>query len=297
MIEARTGDIPVVPAAPSPEHYDPFAAHALASADNQMARFLALLALIDRTILPRCITVETGTAIFSLDVADRLLALLPRRQNVYAADQQLADDAPKAHRLLSKRAQAVQKASERLSPDRDAILRCAGRLLWGLAGTGRARAQISAVPREEITGRVSFKPLEIYRAAAFQASAGKSGDAARYFEAMRPRALSAWCATRTGWVLDYANTGDPRDTLRELARISAAARDAGNWLTRTGMIGTPSLGFLSGPGHRTIRCIAADDSQIAHLTLPPTAWSGALQSWEAVCAGPVASSVGAPTQL
>ena len=297
MIEATTGNKPEVSPAPSPERYDPFAADALASADTQMARFLALLALIDRTVLPRCITIETGTAIFSLDIADRLLALLPRRQNIYAVDQQLADNAPKAHRLLSKRAQAVQKASDRLSPHRDAILRCAGRLLWGLAGTGRAHARISAVPREEIARHISFTALEIYRAAAFQASGGKAGAATRYFEAMSPRALSAWRATRTGWALDYANTGDTQDTLRALARISAAARDASTWLMRTGVIGTPSLGFLSGPGHRTIRCVAADDSHIVHLTLPTTAWSGALQSWDAVSAGPGTSGADALTQL
>jgi len=66
-----------------------------------------------------------------------------------------------------------------------------------------------------------------------------------------------------------------------------SARDSGAWLSRAGMDPDPSLSFLSGAGHRTIRCIAADDSHIAHLALQPSAWSGALQTWDAICANPM----------
>lgn len=270
----------------SPRH-DPFASEALSRADTQMARFIALLALIDRTVLPRTITVETESAILALDVADRGLALLPRRENVYAADQQLAAEAPKIYPLLGKRAQAVQKVSQRLAPARESLLRCAARSLWAFAGTGRARASVSVVQREDIAASVPFSALELYRAAAGQAAVGATGAASVYAEAMRPRALSAWRATRSGWVLDWPDAGDSKNALQLIARISQAAIDGSAWLARAGMANAPSLSFLSGAGHQTIRCLAADETHVAHLTLQPTAWAGALHSWEAVCAGRV----------
>lgn len=264
--------------------HDPFAPEALLLAGTRMSRFLALLALIDRTVLPRVLTIETESAIFSLDVADRKLALLPRRQNAYAVDQQLAADAPKIHRLLGKRIQAVQKSSDRLASAREALLRCAGRLLWGLAGTARARVGIGVVERDEIATSMPFSALELYRTAADQAAGPAAGAASAYGEAMKPRALSAWRATRTGWVLDWPAASDSKADLRLIARISAAARDSSAWLERAGMGRAPSLSFLSGAGHRTIRCLAADETHIVQLSLQPSAWSGALQGWDAVCA-------------
>jgi len=263
---------------------DPFAAEALARADARMSRFLALLALIDRTVLPRTLTIETESAIFSLDVADRKLALLPRRHNVYATDQQLAADAPKIDRLLGKRTQAVHKASERLLPAREALLRCAGRLLWGLAGTGRARVSTGVAQRDEIASGMPFTALELYRASADQAAGSAAGAASAYGAALKPRALSAWQATRTGWVLDWPDAGDSKAALRLIARISASARETSAWLECAGMGRAPSLSFLSGAGHRAIRCLAADETHIVQLSLQPAAWAGALQGWDAVCA-------------
>jgi len=281
---------------PASPREDPFAAGALTHADKQMARFVALLALIDRSVLPRTVTVETESSIFSLDVAGRSLALLPRRQNAYAADQQLAAEAPKTYRLLGKRAQGVQRATERLQPAREALLRCAGRLLWALAGTGRARASVSVVRREDIAAGVPFSALELYHAAAAQAADGAAGPASAFAGAMRPRALSAWRATRSGWVLDWPHAGDSRTALQLIARISQAALNGSAWLTRAGMAHAPSLSFLSGTGHQTIRCIAADENHLAHMTLHPAAWAGALQIWDAICAGPVPGGA-APTGL
>lgn len=265
---------------------DPFAADALLHAGTQTGRFLALLALIERTVMPRTLTIETDTAMVSLDVADRKLALLPRRHNAYAVDPQLADEAPKMHRLLRKRAQAVRKSSHRLAPAREPLLRCAGRLLWALADTGQAQSSISVVTRDEIAAGMSFSALELYRSAASQHAAVSAGAASSYFEAMKPRALSAWRATRGGWVLDWPPSGDTRAALRSISRICAAAEGSSGWLARAGVEDQSSLSFLSGTGHRTIRCIAADDQHVAHLVLQPSAWSGALQTWDAICAGP-----------
>ncbi len=281
---------------PALPQQDPFAAHALSRANTQMARFVALLALIDRSVLPRTLTVETESSIFTLDVVGRNLALMPRRQNAYATDQQLAAEAPKIYRLLGKRAQGVQRATERLQPARVALLRCAGRLLWALAGTGRARASVSVVRREDIAAGLPFSALELYRAAAVQAAARAAGPASAFAEAMKPRALSAWRATRSGWVLDWPDAGESRNALQLIARTSETALDGSTWLARAGMANAPSLSFLSGTGHHTIRCIAADENHIVHMTLQPAAWAGALQSWDAICAGPVHASV-APTDL
>jgi len=277
MAIAQTGARSLFGEAPE----DPFAPDALVVAATPLDSFIAILALIDRTVLPRVVTIEGTAAPVSLDIGRQALSLLPRQQNTYAIDQTLLLEAPQAYRSLNKRVPAARKAMDELRPARRAILRGAVRALWALAGAGGTRYQVSAATTVE-TGGISFSALELYQAARDQFAPGGNGAAAAFYEIMMPRAQGGWHATRSGWVHDIPETGDARADLRKLVEIGHAARHYAGWIETMDALKGPSLSFLSGTGHKVIRCIAVDDSNIALVNLSPTAWSGALQSWDTI---------------
>ena len=266
---------------------DPFAEDALGAATTQLGRFLAVLALIDRSVLARAILLEGNAAALTIDVARRRLALLPRHQHGYATDRQLAVTAPKLGRLLGKRVPAAQAAGERLAKERGVLLECAARTLWNLAADGRIRSSVAVASHADMAAGIWFAPLELYRAAAHQFAPHADSRTSDYFRAMRTRALGAWRATHDGWALDWAGSeADPRDQLRTVAGIASTARACSEWLDRAAGGRDPVIGFLSEAGHETIRCITADAGQIAHVALQPSAWAGALQTWDMICATP-----------
>lgn len=278
-------------AAPSPAHapnagparFDPYAPEALASAPTALDSFLALLAVIDRTVLPRTIAVESRAAQFQLDVAGGGLVLLPRAHNAYASDDTLSVEAPKAARVLNKRPQAARKASDSLTPARDAILRCAARDLWAFAGTGGIQHRVSPADSVAIAG-LSFDASELYAAARDQALPAVPGPVSVFYAEMKPRAQTGWHAARSGWVHDALDAVPGEQMLRALADIARAARAYTAWMDRVEPIKGASLSFLSGTGHKVITCAAVDGADIAVLNLSPTAWAGALQSWDMICA-------------
>lgn len=267
-----------------PARFDPYAPEALATAPTALDSFLALLAVIDRTVLPRIIAVESPAAQFQLDVASGGLVLLPRAHNAYASDDTLSVEAPKAARALNKRPQAARKAIDSLTPAREAILRCAARDLWAFAGTGSVQHRVSAADSVAVAG-LSFDVSELYAAARDQALPAAPGPVSAFYAEMKPRAQAGWHAARSGWVHDASDAGHGDQVLRSLADIARAARGYAAWMDRIESIKGASLGFLSGTGHKVITCAAVDSADIAVLNLSPTAWAGALQSWDMICAG------------
>ncbi|MFP3920334.1 MAG: hypothetical protein ACLFPA_07530 [Dichotomicrobium sp.] len=264
---------------------DPFAPEAFTDAETPLERFLALLALVDRTVLPRAINVESAAMSFSLDTGKQRLSLLPRHQTSYATDQILSAEAPRVYRTLNKKAQSARKAMDSMMPARDAILRCAARALWEFAGTGPAQHRIHVASEDDVGG-IGFSALELYAATREQVAPAGEGPVSAFYALMKPRALAAWHAARSGWVHDWSQGGDSRQSLRALADIFQTARGFGAWIDATGTGDGASLTFLSGTGHKVIRCVVADDTDIAHLALSPTAWAGALRNWDAIRADP-----------
>lgn len=267
-----------------PARFDPYAPEALATAPTALDSFLALLAVIDRTVLPRVIAVESHAAQFQLDVAGSGLMLLPRAHNAYASDDTLSVEAPKAARALNKRPQAARKVIHSLTPAREAILRCAARYLWAFAGTGSIQHRVSPADGVGIAG-LNFDASELYAAARSQALPAAPGPVSTFYAEMKPRAQSGWHAARSGWVHDASDAGPGDQMLRSLADIARAARGYAAWMDRVKPIKGASLSFLSGTGHKVISCAAVDGADIAVLNLSPTAWAGALQSWDMICAG------------
>jgi len=267
-----------------PARFDPYAPEALATAPTALDSFLALLAVIDRTVLPRIIAVESPAAQFQLDIAGGGLILLPRAHNAYASDDTLSVEAPKAARALNKRPQAARKAIDTLTPARDAILRCAARDLWAFAGTGSIQHRVSPADGVGIAG-LNFDASELYAAARDQALPAVPGPVSAFYTEIKPRAQSGWHAARSGWVHEASNAMPGDQMLRSLADIARAARGYAAWMDRVEPIKGASLSFLSGTGHKVITCAAVDGADIAVLNLSPTAWAGALQSWDMICAG------------
>lgn len=260
---------------------DPFGPDALAAAAMPLDRFLALLALIDRTVLPRVVSVESATAAFSLDIVGQRLRLLPRHQNSYVTDKALSAEAPKAYRLLNKRVSAARKATDKIAPARQAALKCAARTLWSFAGTGPAALTFTAAAQSEIDG-LGFSALELYAAARDQAAPPGAGPVATFYRHMQPRAQDCWHAARSGWVYGWPETRDSQRAIRALSDIARTARAYSAWLDNSPASQGPSLSFLSGSGHKVIRCVAADDEAIAHVSISPTAWGGTLQAWDMI---------------
>lgn len=264
---------------------DPFAPDAFTAAETPLERFMALLALVDRTVLPRAINVESAVMSFSLDTGQQRLSLLPRHQTSYATDQLLSAEAPRVYRTLNRKAQSARKAMDRMMPARDAIRRCAARALWEFACTGPARHRVHIASEDDVGG-IGFSALELYAATREQVAPAGDGPVSAFYSFMKPRAKAGWHAARSGWVHDWPQDDDGRQSLRALADIFHTAGGFGAWVDATGTGDGASLTFLSGPGHKVIRCVVADDTDIAHLALSPTAWAGALQNWDAIRADP-----------
>jgi len=265
---------------------EPFTAADLASAAAPLDRFLCALGLVERTVLPRTLTLETDAARLSLDVTGQRLALLPRRDNHYAIDDQLAADARKAHKVLRKRAPAARRSIASLPPPREALAACAARTLWAFCLHPGADCTVQAIAPEDATAEITFSAADLYEAARPGAPSKPDGPAAAFYGLMKSRADIAWRATREGWVLDHAGAGNDRSTLARLVHISRSARRFAHWLAAAGMSDGPTLSFLSGGGYRVIRCVTVDRTEIAYLTLSPSAWAGALQAWETIRADP-----------
>jgi len=247
---------------------------AMTPAARPPERLLALLKLVERTVLPRKAHLVGGGTEVTLDLATQRLQLGVQSGSHFVIDDTLAASAPEAHKLLRRRERSVSRHDETLRINRTALCACAARALLHLCANGGVRHRVEAAPLEEVWALASFSVIELYEAARDQATQLGRGPVRGFFDTVRPKIDEAWLLSQDGWVIEAPEDARGLDQYAEMTRT---ARQLGEW--RGDSIALPHLAYATRSPHEWIWAVASDVHHIAVLRCQPLKWSATLSAW------------------
>jgi len=247
-------------------------AHTLRPSD----RLLTLLALIERTVLPRRIELVGAEKVITLPVAAKRLQLGVHAQTHVVVDEALAKAAPPAYKLLRRRLRAIPRDHEILQTHETAICACAARALLTFIEEGAASYDIEAAPREDVVSAAAFPALMLYEQARDHAATAEGGAVRAFVNRVSAKMEEVWLFTQDGWVLEGPSA---RRTLEEYATMTQTARQLSAWTAATSGDGKPAIAYATRPPHDWIWCIAVDANHIALLRCAPLHWASTLSAW------------------
>lgn len=239
-------------------------------------RFLSVLMLIDRTVLPRHAELAGENASVRVDLAEQCLQLGVRAGNHFAIDDALASAAPNAYKLLRRRARNVARHDEVLKAERAAVCACAARALYQICARGPVRHRVAPAEPDEVFSAAAFSVIELYESARDQMCDLQGGPVSAFYDAIRPKMAESWLFSSDGWVLDAPEAS------RSLDRYSIMSRTAqwlGEWGTSLSNPATPQIAYAARTPHDTIWCFARDARHIALLRCAPLNWATTLNAW------------------
>jgi len=239
-------------------------------------RLISLLRIVNRSILPRHVSLANAQSSIVLDLATGRLQLGVQSGSHFVIDEALAQAAPNAHRLLRWRARAVTRHDETLRDHQPALCACAARALLRFSAEGALRHTIEAAPVEEVWAAASFSAMELYDAARQQADGASRGPVRAFFDTVLAKMDEAWLLSQDGWVVQAPAQAR---NLEHYAEMTKTARLLGAWVEPSADRDAPRLAYAARPPREHIWCIASDAHHIALLQCPPLQWAASLNAW------------------
>ena len=239
-------------------------------------RLISLLRIVNRSILPRHVSLANARSSMALDLVTGRLQLGVQSGSHYVIDEALAQAAPNAHRLLRWRARAVTRHDETLREHQPALCACAARALLQFCAEGAPHHTIEAAPVEEVWAAASFSAMQLYDAAREQADGAGRGPVRAFFDTVLAKMDEAWLLSRDGWVLQGPASAR---NLERYAEMTKTARLLALWVDPSAERDAPRLAYAARPPREHIWCIASDAHHIALLRCPPLQWAASLNAW------------------
>jgi hypothetical protein len=255
-----------------------------------------ILRLIERSILPRAITVQAGGRQIQFEVSAQKLLLCPWSGGTYLVDSHLKAEAPEAWEVLSRGGEAVRNNPGVLEAARDALLRHSGRVLASLAAGGDAlkcsvhacrpasrAASGSRLPgfsAAELTSALSEpaavqpppppppvsvpEPVLHIPATALEPEPARAGQVAAFYRAVAPAIPDAWLFGASGQPEGSPARGGKPEDLAEMAKTVPPAQEWLELLDEPG--GGPVMAVFFEPSQQGLRCFAIDAGHVVLLS-------------------------------
>jgi hypothetical protein len=232
-----------------------------AGASDPGGVFVRVLHLIDRTVFPRRLLLQSGSRLLTVDVGNRGILICPHIQGRYVLDDVLKRTAPYAYDVLTRGMAAAVAASATLEPEGKGLLAQSVRTLEAFCAAASLQHMVKPLPRECVVSMPRFSALDVLRAAAKQLDAGSSV-VQDFFRRLRPPQEDLWLIRTDGWPV-----GLPKE-VTDLNQVEAAQQTVRTFLAWRRKIpdladGLPTLGVLGGPPNGAFWCVAADRNFVA----------------------------------
>ncbi len=247
-----------------------------ATEDEALDRLLAFLKIVDRTILPRTLTLESEGRRLELDVAGQRVLALPRSGGAYLLDASLMHEAPEACAILAQGPQALPRWEAELGRHRAALMASTARTLSGfIAGSAALNYEVRPLLDQRRGEAAAFGSLEIL--AAVRTGGRQNGAVQAFFSHLAPAVKEAWLFSASGWPVAFP---EGAKQVSDLEPILDAARMLLRWRQRSHRLTPgPLLSFLTAYPEDGIWCAAIDAEHIALFGLMNAQLGAAMAAW------------------
>jgi hypothetical protein len=247
-----------------------------------------VLRRIERSVLPRTITIRAPDGQLDFDVIGQNAVLCPRSGGAFILSSQLQQEAPDAYEILRSGTLAAGDTAGSLANAREPLLRHWARTLTGFAaGAATVECEVRALSAIETKAGLQLPAFGAFELAkAFEVlPPGRTGEPApgcvsSFHSQAGDGAEDAWLFRRLGAPASFPAAAG----LEDIERMTIVAREAEVWREMLAGLEGPVLCVLRGGPRDDLRCVAVDDTHIALVSKAAPELGPLLSSWRAACA-------------